>query len=252
MSALEALAASAELALTVVVVVRDQIGALNALYCDRVTQLATAKDFDSFVADPQPSERFDYGTAFEALLAAPSAELVAVRYQPDPDALARAILEAVGLAADVVATLPSDERRPSVRTLPGPFTVGALRLLHKRFRRNGLMHRLGHRRLVEASQQLVEESELAGWDDAPFWGWSSESRTAAIARFGPGNDAFARAVWQRPWGDDWADGTHSSVDLASSEPETVVALLTAVDQTLNELREGLGERVNDGADATSD
>ncbi len=37
--------------LTVVVVLRDQLGCLNELYCDRVVHLQTARTFSSFVAE---------------------------------------------------------------------------------------------------------------------------------------------------------------------------------------------------------
>lgn len=252
---LAALAAEVDMELTVLLIVRDQLDYLNALYCERVVQLATAKDFDAFVADPQPSERFDYENAFRALVASPSVRLLALPYLADPQDQGRAVLSALDLAVESAADTAAgaagpDETGPTTQTpttiqtaptsrasTPGPYTIAALRLLHKRFRRNGFMHRLGHRRLVGTAQQLLDDARLGGWDDRPFWGWSPATRAEAIERFEPGNDAFAQAVWARPWGDDWTDGRHTDVDLASSDPETVVALLSAVDQYVTELRE---------------
>jgi hypothetical protein len=256
---LEQLARDAGMELSVVMTVRDQIGYLDALYAERVLQLATPKDFESFVSDPQPAARFDYAQAFAALIGGPDTTFVAVPYRSDAGQQALDVLRAVGVGDSTLDGLDASPTDPDQAAPIGPYTLAALRVLAKRFRRNGLMQRLAHRRLVAAGRQLADEASLAGWDQQPFWGWSPTARTAAIARYQPGNDAFAHEVWGRPWGDDWSDGAQTAVDLASSDPALVVALLTAVDETLQELRDSLARHDtptpggdSDGSDSGDD
>jgi hypothetical protein len=221
--------------LTVEVVIRDQPGYLNALYCDRVTHLQSARDFSSFIIDPQPEERFDYQTAFDAVLGVPDIEFVAVPYASLPEgAPARALLEAVGVPGSDLEGLPAAESRPD---LPGPFAIAASRLLFKRMWRMGMFKNLPRPLLLDAATELRRHAEEQEWDEGPFWGWTERARKAAIKRYRAGNDAFAKAAWGRPWGDDWENGTHVDVDLAASPPGLVVDLLQSVDRIVTELQQ---------------
>jgi hypothetical protein len=220
--------------LTVLVVLRDQLGYLNHLYCERIGHLQMARDFTSFSADPSPRERFDYATAFSLPIAAPEIDFVAVRYVDlRPGAEAKTLLSAVGVPEEETADLPEPDSR---ETQPGPLLVAANRLLFKRLWRLGLITNLPKPRLVEAGRSLAKHAVERGWDTHPFWGWDGAARDAAVARYGPGNDALAMAVWGEPWGDRWETGELDEVDLPARDPGQVVDVLLAVDAIVQELQ----------------
>jgi hypothetical protein len=231
---LAAFAVRYEMPLTIVVVVRDQLGCLNELYCERVVRLQMARAFSVFADDPSPSERFDYSTAFRRVIEHPDIDLVAVPYRElRPGAEARAVLTAAGLDADEAAALPAEE---SPRRLPGPYHVAAARLLFKRLWRLGISAKAPRSQITEAAAELERHALAAGWDTVPYWGWDPTSRAAAVARYHAGNDALAQAVWGRDWGDDWEHHDHTETDLASSDPALVVDILTSVDALVKKLQ----------------
>lgn len=222
------------MSLTVLVVVRDQLGYLNWLYCDRIAHLQTARDFASFVADPSPAARFDYATAFGHVHRADDIDLVAVPYSAmRPGAQAKAVLVAAGVPAGEVERLAETHVGDE---LPGPVQVAATRLLFKRLWRLGLLDTVPRRILVEVTKDLGTQADDRGWDDEPFWGWDPSLRDAAIARYRPSNDAFAAAVWGRPWGDSWETGEYVDVDLPASAPGLVVDVLGTVDLIVKQVR----------------
>lgn len=217
------------LSVGVVLVLRDQLGYLNQLYCERVSHLQMARDFESFVADPSPAGRFDYATAFSALLRTADLDVQGVRYdETDPAAAAGAVLVAAGVPAKDVAALapPRPVPRP---TLPGPVLVAAHRLLFKRLWRLGLHGALPRRRLAAAATALRDQAAAGAWDSTTFWGWDPASRAAAITSYTPGNDQVAEALWGERWGDNWAAGTYEPPDLASVQPSVVVDVLDTID-----------------------
>ncbi len=215
------------LPLTVLVVMRDQLGYLNQRYCERVAHLQTARGFPTFVAEPSPPGRFDYATAFTLPMATPEIDFVGVRYvEMQPGVEARSLLTAVGIAAKDAAALPAG---PSMEALPGPILVAAKRLLYKRLWRLGLVTRLPRPRLARAARSLAAHARARSWDSAPFWGWDVRGRAEALDRYGPGNDVLAEALWGEPWGDVYEDGVFVDVDLPACEPERVVDVLGAVD-----------------------
>jgi hypothetical protein len=221
---------------TVLVVVRDQLGYLNQLYTERISHLQMARDFASFAADPSPPERFNYGTAFELPIAAAEIDFVAVPYANlPPGSEAKALLAAVGLDEKETAALPEADTDPR-EPLPGPVLVAAHRLLFKRLWRLGLLTNLQRSRLVRAGRALAAHALEHGWDTHPFWGWDETARQAAIARYRPGNDVFAEAVWGRPWGNRWETGDFDDVDLPALDPPNVVDILLAVDTIVQELQ----------------
>ncbi len=120
--------------------------------------------------------------------------------------------------------------------LPGPVVVAATRLLYKRMRRMGMFGGLSRARLLEAAEQLRRHGALHGWDKSRFWGWDDASRQRAIARYQPGNDAFARATWGHGWGDGWEHGRFVDVDFAASSPALVVDMMLTVDNLVKELQ----------------
>ena len=94
---LKRFAADAGMSLTIICVIRDQLGYLNEIYCDRITRLQIARDFASFVADPQPAGRFDYGTAFDLVLTTMGPDFIAIPYTGlTTGAQGRALLVAAG------------------------------------------------------------------------------------------------------------------------------------------------------------
>jgi hypothetical protein len=220
--------------LTVVAVIRDQLGYLNQLYCDRVMALQMARDFDTFVSDPQPAERFAYDAAYGRLISNPDVEFVAVPYASLTDQRqARSLLEAAGISAKRTARLPPAQGR---NPLPGPVLVAATRLLFKRMWRMGMIKGLPRARLLSAADELRRNAVEEDWDEGTFWGWGERVRAEAIARYLPGNDAFAQAMWGRMWGDVWANGTYVDVDLAASPPPLVVDILRTADALVKDLQ----------------
>jgi hypothetical protein len=240
---LAAFARDLEMALTVVVVVRDQLGYLNELYCDRITHLQMARDFPSFSADPSPGERFDYGAAYGPLIEAPDIDFIAVPYvELRPGAQAKPLLAASGLTVEDVTALPE---RGGSQTLPGPVVVAATRLLFKRLWRLGLLTSLPSPRLIHAAEALSEHGEEHAWDHGPHWGWDLSAREAAIAHYAPGNDVLARAVWGRPWGDAWESGEYVDVDLPARNPGLVVDVMATVDRIVKSLQAAKAAVVSD-------
>jgi hypothetical protein len=233
---LSSFAAEVAMPLTVLVVVRDQLGCLNHLYAERVDHLQMARDFASFSADPSPSERFDFGSAFRLPMTAPDIAFTAVPYSDlRPGAEARALLAAAGVPDDDVATLP-ETGAPARALLPGPVLLAAKRLLFKRLWRLGLVASTPRPRLMQSGRGLAALAVQQGWDSHPFGGWDERARETATARYGPGNDAFDMAVWGRPWGDDWETGQFHEVDLPSLPPTQVVDILGAVEAIVQELQ----------------
>lgn len=235
---LTTLAADLAMPLTVVVVLRDQVGYLNELYCDRVSTLQMARDFGTFAAAPQPLDRFDYAAALSPVLEAGGATLTAIPHSSRRDGLqALEILRAAGAAPEAVDALPPG---PGRRTLPGPVLMAASRLLFKRAWRLGLVKTLPRGRLMGAARSLREHAAGESWDTVEFWGWTSEARDEAVRRYQPGNDALASRLWGRSWGEDWADGTYAEADLASCPPDVVVDILGTVDTLVKDLQKAKG------------
>lgn len=227
-------AAEAGLPLTVMLVLRDQLGYLNQVYCERIGQLQMARDFPSFAAEPSPWDRFDYASAFRPLLDSSDLTFVAVPFsEMRPGAEAKAVLAAVGVGGDELGWLPETDDRD---VLPGPLLVAADRLLFKRLWRLGLVSRLSKPELVRAARRLATHAGDARWDQHPFWGWDARTRAAAVMRFGPGNDALAQEVWGRPWGADWEDGEFVDVDLPARDPLLVVDMLDAIETIVVDLQ----------------
>jgi hypothetical protein len=235
---LEAFAAQLGVPLTVVVVLRDQLGYLNHLYRVRISQLQMARDFPSFVADPNPAARLSYASAYRHLLDSPDVTFTAVRYSTlRRGAEAKPLLAALGVPAATLAELP-DVDVPD--TSPGPMLVAGYRLLFKRLWRLGMINALPRHRLNAAARQLAAHAAESAWDIQPFWGWDPQSRAAAITEFGPDNDAFAEQVWQQPWGDDWEDGEYADLDLPANDPRHVADLLDAVEGIVSGLQASRG------------
>lgn len=226
--------------LTVMIVLRDQVGYLNELYCDRITHLQMARDFSTFVSAPQPAARFDYASAFQLVTGGSEIDVVAVPYTALSDgAQGRGVVLAAGLSRDQVDALPAGPTRPA---LPGPVLVAAMRLLFKRVWRLGMPKTLPRQRLLAAARLLARHAEERSWDNAPFWGWTETARQEAVLRYGPGNDTLAEALWGRPWDDTWETGSHVDVDLAAGRPSQTVDVLDTVDSIVKDLLTVKGAR----------
>jgi hypothetical protein len=238
LAGIESFAADLGVPLTVILVLRDQLGYLNQLYCERVSQLQMAKDFASFAADPTPAARFDYRSAFRPLIDSPDVSFVAIPYVDlRPGSEAKSLLVAAGISATKLNGLDALEEP---ETLPGPVLIAGYRLLFKRLWRLGLISRLPRAQLAAVARRLGDHAAEAHWDSSPFWGWDNPSRSEAITRFGPGNDALAQEVWARAWGDDWEDGEYVDLDLASRDPRLVVDVLNTVDGVITALQGSAG------------
>ena len=221
------------LPLTVVSVVRDQLGYLNEQYCDRVLGLKAAREFTFFAQHPAQPERLDYATAFDPLLAATDVDFVAVPYSSLRDGIqAHALLAAVGLEDLDLSRLPAAGER---RTTPGPVLVAALRLLFKRMWRLGMFNRFPRERLLSCVGEVRDRSSQQGWDISTFWGWAPAARAKAITSFRAGNDSFASRVWGRPWPDEWESGDYVEVDLAATPP-LLVDVMTTIDTLIKALQ----------------
>ena len=220
----------------VVVIVREQIGYLNSLYCKRVLALETARSFTEFAATPVPAHRFDYIASFGAVADTDGVELAAVPYPRLLSAGAgRVVLDAAGLS-ECAAALPVGTVSPA--PLPGPVLVGATRLLHKRLRRMGMFHEHGKARLRDLVTRLAERAAAGGWDTATFWGWDVALRRAVEEECAASNELFAGFVWGTAWEEPFSTGRPQRVDLADLEPPILHDVLTAVDALVEGLSKG--------------
>ncbi len=231
-------AAGLGMALTVTIALRDQLGYLNELYCDRVTHLQMARDFQTFVSAPQPAERFDYATALDLVTRAADIEVAAVPYAEMSDgSQARDLLGSAGLWRADLDGLPPG---PTREYLPGPVLIAAMRLLFKRIWRLGMFKTLSRGRLLHAARILRDHAHEHNWDTVPFWGWTETAREAAVLRYRADNDAVAGTLWGKPWPAAWESGTYVDVDLAASDPALVVDLLVTVDNLVKDLQKAKG------------
>lgn len=227
-ASLETFAADLKMPLTVVSLIRDQVGYLNALYCQRVLRMETAHSFAAYVADTLDATRFDYERAFSQLTSSSSLSFSAVRINETPEgAEARDLLLTLGLPEAAVCALPREDGR---HELPGPVVIAAARLLFKRLWRAGLMKGGHEREVLAAGRRLRENGDDRGWDDGPFWGWTDEGRADAVRRFQAGNDALWQEVHGHPWGDVWESGAHVDVDLPTLEPALVADVIATLDR----------------------
>jgi hypothetical protein len=194
----------------VIVVVREQLDHLNALYCRAVLELTTFTDFASFIISAADSRHHDLAEDLGPLLDASDTELVAVPYS----------------------------RIPHGPTVPGPLLVAATRLLHKRLTRVALLKPIEPGSVVRAARQVREHAEAHEWDDTTYWGWSADLGDQAIERFRPGNAEFA----SRAWGTDWPDPPvlheQTRTDLASCPPSVVSDVLTTIQKAVDGARTG--------------
>ncbi len=164
----------------------------------------------------------------------PDIDLVAVPYGDlRPGVEAKAVLSAAGVGVDDTSGLAMRIADPR---LPGPFQVAAARLLFKRLWRLGIFSKVPRLKIDRAARALHQHAESAGWDYGTYWGWDPESRAAALTRYQPGNDELAQTIWARDWGDVWEQHDLTETDLASSDPELLVDLLTSVDTLVRDLK----------------
>jgi hypothetical protein len=224
--------AAERLDVRVVVVVREQIGYINSLYCQRVLNLDTVRSLAEFAAMAVPAHRFDYVASFGAIADTAGLELVAIPY-PDLRAkgAGRAVLEAAGLGSATPDTMRMSEA--AFEPVPGPVLVGATRLLHKRLRRLNSFHEQGRPRLRVLAEQLAARAGEAGWDTTQFWGWDAAVRRAVEDEYRDSNAVFADFVWGTPWPEPWSGGRPQRVDLADLDPPVLREVLTTVDELVD-------------------
>lgn len=235
-AALAATAVAAGVGVRVVVVVREQIGYINSLYCKRVLALETARSFAEFAATSVPAHRFDYVASFGAVADTDGIDLVAVPY---PRLLSkgagRAVLEAAGAVA-ASGTLPAGGAEPA--PLPGPVLVGTIRLLHKRLRRLSMFHEHGKASLRLLVDRLAARAAAGGWDSTPFWGWDMALRRAVEEEYAASNETFAEFVWGTPWQEPFSRGKPQPIDFADLEPSILYDVLSSVDGLVEGLAKG--------------
>lgn len=235
-SALVETAAAEGVDLRVVVVVREQIGYLNSLYCRRVVTLESAKSFADFATTSVPAHRFDYVASFGAIADHDGVDLVAIPYpQLVSNGAGRAVLAAAGLSDEQLAGLPADSSGPD--PVPGPVLVGASRLLRKGMRRLGMINEIGRTRLRVLTEDLGARAAAGGWDSTEFWGWDPPLRRAMAEEHADGNEMFARFVWGTPWPEPWSTGRVARADLAVLQPAIMHDVLTTVADLLTGLTE---------------
>ncbi len=224
----------------VVLVVREQLGLLNAMYCRRVMRMETSRSFQSFVIGAVDSAGFDLADEFEALYDDDAIELVAVPYSRiDEHVPAASILEAAELPGQAALTTSMAAASPGSghedQELPGPVLVTAARLLHKRLIRLGVVRRRPTGKLLAAAHQLRERAAERAWDQATFWGWSPELATSVEQRYGPGNATFAARAWGTTWPDPPPARAMSRLDLPSESPALVSDVMTTIQRVVDEL-----------------
>lgn len=220
----------------VVVVVREQIGYINSLYCKRVLAMETARSFTEFATTSVPAHRFDYVASFGAVADTDGVDLVAVPYPRLVSAGAgRVVLEAAGLK-DCADVLPVDTVSPAA--LPGPVLIAATRLLHKRLRRMGMFHEHGKARLRNLVDRLGQRAVDVGWESTAYWGWDVALRRGVEEEYAATNDLFAEFVWGTPWEEPFSTGRTQRFDLADLEPPILHDVLRMVDGLVEGLSKG--------------
>jgi len=221
-------AAAEDLQVQIVIVVREQVGYINSLYCKRILNLETARGLPEFVAKAVPAHRFDYVASFGAIADTDGLELVALPY-PEVRAkgAGRAVVEAAGLGESLVGVFDAAGSR--FEPLPGPVLLGAVRLLHKRLRSLNSYHEQGKGTLRPLVRQLAEHAAANDWDTTEYWGWDPAMRRAAEEEYRDSNAAFAEFVWGTPWPEPWSVGRPRRVDLADLEPPVLLDVLTTID-----------------------
>lgn len=240
--ALRAFSRDRALSTKVVLVVREQIELLNALYCQRVMGMETSIGFDAFVMETIASTTLDLGGQFTALLEDTDIQLVAVPYaRLEAQLPAAAILRAAGLPGEAAIT----ESRTATGTdvapiaddtaLPGPVLLTATRLLHKRLTRLGVVRKRSAAEIVDAAAVLRERAATAGWDAEPFWGWSAERAASMAAEFAAGNALFAARAWGTAWPDPPPTSEQARQDLAAADPAIVSDAMTMIHRVVDEL-----------------
>lgn len=223
----------------VVLVVREQLDLLNAMYCRRVIRMETSRSFESFVIGSLDSAGFDLADEFEALQEDGAIQLIAVPYSSiDEHVPAASILEAAELPGQAaltttVAAAPGSGHEE--RQLPGPVLVTAARLLHKRLLRLGVVRRRPAGKILAAARQLREHAAEQAWDQATFWGWSPELATSVAQRYDPGNATFAARAWGTTWPDPPATRVMTRLDLPSESPALVSDVMTTIQRVVDEL-----------------
>lgn len=230
-------AAEAGLEPRVVVVVREQVGYINSLYCRRVLALETARTFTEFATTSVPAHRFDYVASFGAIADTEGVELAAIGYPTVAEqGGARAVLAAAGLADEALARLP--EGGTPVPEVPGPVVVGAVRLLHKRLRRQGMFNDHGKPRLRLRADELAAHATDREWDSQPFWGWDSALQRQVEEEYSATNGFFAQFVWGTDWPYPWSTGKPVRPDLADLKPAVLLDVFSTVDRLLRDIGKG--------------
>jgi hypothetical protein len=194
----------------IVVVVREQLDDLNALYCSAVLGLDTFLDFDSFVVQAIGSGRHDLAEELGPLFETPDTDVVVVPYS----------------------------RLQDGPVVPGPMLVTAMRWLNKRLTRVGALRPIDPALVVQAAAQVRQHAEAQDWDDTPYWGWSEDLANEAAEHFRPGNDEFARRAWGTEWPDPPVRRDRTRVDLAGCPPAVVSDVLTTIQQAVDGARKG--------------
>ncbi|MDX6296844.1 MAG: hypothetical protein QOI51_701 [Nocardioidaceae bacterium] len=230
-----AMAAGLDLDVRVVVVVREQIGYINSLYCNRVRNLETARSFAAFATDPTPAHRFDYVATFGAIADTDGVDLVAIPYPELRSKQAgRAVLEAAGVSGDVIDGLPpvADQAEPT----PGPVLIAATRLLHKRLRKLGRVSERGRPLLRTLSEGLAARATEQAWDSQTFWGWDTALRRSVELELAESNEMFADFVWGTPWPEPLSVARPRRHDLADLEPPVLHDVFATVERLVGNLR----------------
>lgn len=223
---------------TVVLVVREQLDLLNALYCQQVLAMETYAGFERFVTKAVDSGLYHYAQGFRALLDAEDVDLVAVPYSRlDSSRAARTILDAANVAPDLASVIsdPTRQSTPVSRDrLPGPVLVGAARLLHKRLTRLGVDKKSRRPALHKMATALREHAIAYQWDDAEFWGWTADLQASVANTFRFENAEFAAGAWHADWPDAPVMRPPTRVDLASTSPTRVADIVDTIQRVIDE------------------
>lgn len=201
----------------VVVVVREQLDHLNALYCQAVLGLQTYADFDSYVLQLVDSGRHDLTDELGPLLDASGTDVVVVPF----------------------SRLGDDEPRV------GPVLVTGTRLLHKRMARLRLVDK-ARDGVVDAAHRLRERAASRSWDTQPYWGWTPSLADEAVTRFRSGNAELAQRVWGTDWPDLPPQRERTRLDLAGQPPEVVHDVLVTIRDSIDSLQDGDDPEADEG------
>ncbi len=205
---------------TVALVVREQLGLLNSLYCQGVRFLELTCDFDTYLRDSPDLTICSPAEAFRPWYDGSDVEFLAMPADPadDSDQLGALLsLCRIDVPADGLVPYESSERQEL-----GAVGVEATRLLGTYLRGRFPDFRPGEPAARRLRRKAATAAERLGWCTDDFWGWRPQQAADAADRFAASSQQFARQVWHGDWSVEApVDRERNVADLVELDPLSI-------------------------------